>query len=164
MSKATKRKHVAKEVLEDFTLPRNDQSIVKVVSPRGNNLHEVITPNGEKYLVSMPTKFRKNVWIKRGDFVMVDAIEEGDKVKAEIIAILYKEQIKHIKSEGLWPANFDDKVDDKQQEMIPQDMLPPSDESDYDSDQEDVINVNRQCITVDDDDDDSDIESNDNLS
>jgi hypothetical protein len=46
----------------------------------------------------MPTKFRKNVWIKRGDFVMVQPIEEGDKVKAEISHILVdKHHIKHIK-------------------------------------------------------------------
>ena len=48
--------------------------------------------------VSMPTKFRKNVWIKRGDFVMVQPIDEGDKVKAEIVHILMdKHHIKYIK-------------------------------------------------------------------
>ena len=48
--------------------------------------------------VSMPTKFRKNVWIKRGDFIMVQPIEEGDKVKAEIAHILVdKHHIKFIK-------------------------------------------------------------------
>ena len=36
------------------------------MSSKGNNLHEVQTAKGEHYLVSMPTKFRKNVWIKRG--------------------------------------------------------------------------------------------------
>jgi len=30
MSKATKRKHVTKEVLDDYILPTEDQSIVKV--------------------------------------------------------------------------------------------------------------------------------------
>ena len=45
------------------------------------------------YLVSMPTKFRKNVWIKRGDYCIVEPIEEGDKVKAEIVRILYKVRI-----------------------------------------------------------------------
>ena len=54
----------------------------------------------------MPTKFRKNVWIKRGDFVIVTNIEEGDKVKAEISTILYKDQIKFIKAEGCWPQGF----------------------------------------------------------
>ena len=42
-------------------------SVYQVISGRGNNLHEVVTAQGETFLVSMPTKFRKNVWIKRGE-------------------------------------------------------------------------------------------------
>ena len=53
--------------------------------------HEVIEADEKtSYLVSMPNKFRKNVWIKRGDYCIVEPIEEGDKVKAEIVRILYK--------------------------------------------------------------------------
>jgi len=89
------------------TLPQPGQQIVKVVAGRGNNLHEVVNGKGETFLVSMPTKFRKNVWIKRGDFVLVSPIEEGDKVKAEISTILYKDQIRHIKNENLWPEGFE---------------------------------------------------------
>ena len=37
-----------------------------------------------------------------GDFVIVDPIEEGNKVCAEIVYILYSKQIKYLKSEGLW--------------------------------------------------------------
>ena len=89
----------------------------QVVAGRGNNLHEVVNEKEETFLVSMPTKFRKNVWIKRGDFVLVSPIEEGDKVKAEIITILYKEQIKHIKNENLWPEGFE-----KQEVSVEQDI------------------------------------------
>ena len=32
MSKATKRKHVAKEVLEEYFVPENDEIIVKVIN------------------------------------------------------------------------------------------------------------------------------------
>ncbi|KAK2568775.1 putative RNA-binding protein EIF1AD [Acropora cervicornis] len=118
MSKATKRKHVAKEVLEDYVVPDPNQQIVKIVSSRGNNLHEVEAPDGSKFLVSMPSKFRKSVWIKRGDFVIVDPIEEGNKVCAEIVHILYNKQIKYLKSEGLWPTAFTDKVqEDEKLEM-----------------------------------------------
>ena len=53
------------------------------------------------------SNLRKNVWIKRGDFVVVKPIEEGDKVKAEILTILYKEQIKYLRAQGVWPAQFD---------------------------------------------------------
>jgi probable RNA-binding protein EIF1AD len=50
----------------------------------------------------MPVKFRKSVWTKRGDYVIIEPIEEGNKVKAEIIHILTKEHIKYIKSQGAW--------------------------------------------------------------
>lgn len=33
---------------------------------RGNNLHEVWNDKGEEFLVSMPTKFRKHFYIKKG--------------------------------------------------------------------------------------------------
>ena len=65
----------------------------------------------------MPTKFRKNVWIKRGDFCIVEPIEEGDKVKAEIVRILYKDQIRHIKAENSWP--FKDQEDKKSEIDLP---------------------------------------------
>ena len=37
-----------------------------------------------------------------GDFVIVEPIDEGVKVKAEIVAILYPDQIKHLKKRALW--------------------------------------------------------------
>lgn len=99
----------------------------------GNNLHEAVTESGERFLLSMPTKFRKNIWIKRGllkygflmhsiilvflirnthglyftillsgDFVIVDPIEEGDKVKGEISFILYRDHIHYLRKLGIW--------------------------------------------------------------
>ncbi|KAL7978385.1 hypothetical protein Chor_014924 [Crotalus horridus] len=65
MSQATKRKHVVKEVLEEYVVPSERQQIVRVLGTPGNNLHEVETPERARFLVSMPTKFRKNIWIKR---------------------------------------------------------------------------------------------------
>ena len=38
--------------------------------------------------------------------MIVTNIEEGDKVKAEISTILYKDQIKFIKAEGCWSPGF----------------------------------------------------------
>jgi len=66
----------------------------------------------------MPTKFRRNVWIKRGDFVLVEPIEEGDKVRAEIVRMLTPEHVKVFSQEGVWPKKFtkkrelEDEVDD----------------------------------------------------
>ncbi|CAL8264196.1 unnamed protein product [Lota lota] len=106
MSQATKRKHVVQEVLGEYVNPTENQQIVKVIGSRGNNLHEAVTAKGETFLVSMPNKFRKNIWIKRGDYVIVDPIEEGEKVKAEISVILYKDHIRHLQRLQLWPGGF----------------------------------------------------------
>lgn len=102
-----KRKHVLKEqTADDFDLPKENQRIVRIVNSRGNNLHEVETADDDKFLVTMPTKFRRNLWIKRGDFVLVESIEEGDKVKAEIVRILSQEHIKIFTSANIWPKKF----------------------------------------------------------
>ncbi|KAK3595502.1 hypothetical protein CHS0354_021601 [Potamilus streckersoni] len=142
MSKATKRKHVVQEILDDFSLPKEGDQIVKVVCSKGNNLHQVMTAGGELFLVSMPTKFRKNVWIKRGDYVIVEPIDEGDKVKAEIVSILYKDRIKYIKEEGQWPQAFDKKTV-MSDVYIPEDLLPPSDDSGDEDIAPMVVNSNR---------------------
>ena len=97
-------------------------------------MHDVETPTGEAFIVSMPTKFRNTVWIKRGkfqlkqvllrsipqdtrlltrvyllwfnyslgDYVIVEPIKEGNKVKAEIQQILTKDHVRYIRSQGLW--------------------------------------------------------------
>ncbi|XP_053616077.1 probable RNA-binding protein EIF1AD [Plodia interpunctella] len=109
MSKVTKRKHVMNEALwDDYELPKENQNVVKVLKSKGNNLHEVTTPSGEEYLVSMPTKFRKNIWVKRGDYILVEPILEGDKVKAEIVKIMNKDSIKYYKENNVWPKEFNE--------------------------------------------------------
>lgn len=108
----------------------------------GNNLHEVESADDvENFLVSMPMKFRKNVWIKRGSFVLVEAIEEGDKVKAEIIRILTDAHQKEFTKEGVWPKKFS-----KKREL-----------EDDDSDGDDSLhrNLNRRNISNDSDENDS---------
>ena len=86
MSQATKKKHIRREILnESFKLPEPNEYIVKVLSSRGNNLHEVQMPDSSTFLVSMPNKFRKNVWIKKGDFILVQPIDEGEKVRGKYL-------------------------------------------------------------------------------
>uniref|UniRef100_A0A1B6DJW6 Probable RNA-binding protein EIF1AD n=1 Tax=Clastoptera arizonana TaxID=38151 RepID=A0A1B6DJW6_9HEMI len=107
MTHSTKRKHVYNELLQsELRVPSRDQQIVRVITGRGNNLHEVETPKGDKFLVSMPPKFRRNVWIKRGDFVLVEPIAEGDKVKGEIVMVLTKDHIRFYKNNNCWPELF----------------------------------------------------------
>ncbi|PVD26486.1 hypothetical protein C0Q70_14163 [Pomacea canaliculata] len=158
MSRITKRKHVVREVLDEYVLPSGKQDIVRVLGGRGNNLHEVEDPTGTKYLVSMPTKFRKNVWIKRGDFVIVEPIEEGEKVRAEIVHILLRDHIRHIQDQGLWPALFQ-LEQQKTDCYVQDDMLPPSDSEGEEDLGLKVINTNRRQVEDDDSSDEEDLES-----
>lgn len=107
MSRAMKRKHVLRENLkDDFSLPTADQQIVKVLKNTGNNLHSVQSPDGVTFLVSMPTKFRRNIYVRRGTFVLIEPIKEGVKVKGEIVRILTSEHIKYFKQDNVWPKEF----------------------------------------------------------
>ncbi|XP_068034808.1 LOW QUALITY PROTEIN: probable RNA-binding protein EIF1AD [Anomalospiza imberbis] len=106
MSRATKRKHVVRELLEERVQPGEGQSVVRVLGTPGNNLHEVETAEGTRFLASMPPRFRRHIWIKRGDFLLVDPILEGSKVKAEISLVLLPPHVRSLQRQGLWPEAF----------------------------------------------------------
>lgn len=165
---------------DDFEPPAPNQQIVRILGSRGNNLHEVESneplPNNrnnddegeaeaetetssDRYLVSMPTKFRKNVWVKRGDFVIVEPINEGDKVKAEIVRILTPQHIKEFTKDGIWPDKFASK---KSNEAKNNDADKPQNEDGGDDDENDdelFKNTNRAHQYVEPDDDETDEES-----
>ncbi|XP_075693495.1 putative RNA-binding protein EIF1AD isoform X2 [Rhinoderma darwinii] len=178
MSKATKRKHVVKEVLLNYVQPTENQRIVRVLGSPGNNLHEIETAEGDRFLVSMPTKFRKNIWIKRGNFVIVDPIAEGEKVKAEIAFIIYKDHQRLLQKEGLWPLGFNEEDADNptkekennkgvesQSSQGDKSGAAADDDDDDDDDTEDdsdlFVNTNRVYYEDSKEDSDSEVESED---
>jgi probable RNA-binding protein EIF1AD len=111
-------------VLNDLPEPSEHEQIARVVATRGGNHFDVCLPHDDtEYLAILPTKFHKLVWVKRGDYVLV---EVGDSVIHDTTAddprtknksddesgirhmishILYKDQVKHLKSKGLWPED-----------------------------------------------------------
>ncbi|XP_011879998.1 PREDICTED: probable RNA-binding protein EIF1AD isoform X2 [Vollenhovia emeryi] len=150
MSAATKRKYVFQE-FSDMNLPTDSQSIVQIVRGCGNNLHEVVTPAGEQYIVSMPTKFRQNIWVKKGDYVVVEPIVEGKKVKGEIVKILTKDHIKLYREQNCWPLEFD--VNHKRNgDSIATNFTVCEDDELF-------VNTNRCCPTEEISDDESDSDS-----
>jgi len=154
---------VTREVVEEFRLPDTNEAIVKVLAGKGNNLHEVADKQGNAFLVSMPTKFRKNVWIKRGDYLYISPISEGDKVKGEITTVLYKDQIKFIKKEGAWPAQFDNQ-DQPPADQLAKDNFEESCEADNESegsDNDDDLfqNTNRRVYETSESDEETDDEN-----
>lgn len=159
---------------DDFEPPESNQRICRILGSRGNNLHEVesaepfagtssetIPPlagaantttenandGGCQFLVSMPTKFRKNVWVKRGDFVIAEPIDEGDKVKAEIVRILTAQHIKEFKKMSIWPEKFTSK-DNRAKQADP--VGGADDKNDSDNDSDLFVNTNRAHHAADD--------------
>ena len=90
------------------------------------------TTGNESGLAILPTKFHKLVWVKRNDYVIVQTgtdtkkpdgdaddddgecensedvgVKEDDKTGIRFIInhILYKDQVKHLVSKGIWPKN-----------------------------------------------------------
>jgi len=97
------RKHVVNKTLLNFPVPDEDQHIVRVTEMRGTNVVEVEYTNGDKILCLMPAKFRKRIWIKKGNYLIIEPFTElvkkksDRKLKGRISHILYPEQIKYLK-------------------------------------------------------------------
>jgi probable RNA-binding protein EIF1AD len=152
------RKHLTDSVLNDLPEPNPPHSrLAKIVSTRGSNQFDVqlairsaaassrsdATCKNASELAILPTKFRKLVWLKRNDYVIVatsvpeentnvddgkgkddpvpDVVVEAAAaaavtggVRCMITHILYQDQIKHLLAKGLWPVDDPDfQVDDR---------------------------------------------------
>ncbi|GIY30806.1 probable RNA-binding protein EIF1AD [Caerostris extrusa] len=99
MSCAAKKKHLKKEILGSYEIPTNEQKIVQVVRACGNYLYEVISSEEETFLAS--------------EFIVVNPIPEGGKVKGEISEVLFKNHIQYLKNQGVWPKKFSDKYSEE---------------------------------------------------
>ena len=122
--KSAYRKAVTEEVLSGFPEPdvAAGELVARVEAPRGGNIIEVTCGDGSLGLALLPQKFRKLVWIKRGDWVIVSGgsgkdieVSEGREGAVRYIVqhVLYKEQVRYLKGRGLWPSLFDDYQNDK---------------------------------------------------
>ncbi|XP_020530261.1 probable RNA-binding protein EIF1AD isoform X2 [Amborella trichopoda] len=73
---------------------------------------EVMDDSGRKSLGIFPAKFQKSIWIKRGNFVVVDgsgsekALESGNKITCMISQVLFHEQVRTLQKSPDWPEIF----------------------------------------------------------
>jgi translation initiation factor IF-1 len=84
------RKHLTDQVLFDLPLSNEEMDqVVKIVATHGSNQFGVLLINGtnSRFLANLPTKYRKRVWLKRNDFVIVESglaeVEEAENQEAE---------------------------------------------------------------------------------
>ncbi|CAM8910876.1 unnamed protein product [Rhodiola kirilowii] len=67
---------------------------------------------GGKSLALIPAKFQKTMWIKRGNFVLVDetgreqALESGSKITCLVTRVLFHEQVRQLQKSPEWPQVF----------------------------------------------------------
>ncbi|MCD7448010.1 hypothetical protein HAX54_036830 [Datura stramonium] len=106
------RKNLKRAVEEEFLTLQQGQSIMQVVDLRGSNLIQVTDAKGETSLAIFPAKFQKSMWIKRGNFVVVDesgreeATESGRKVGCVVTQVLYYDQVRVLQKSPEWPEIF----------------------------------------------------------
>jgi len=108
------RKNSKIEALEGCFEIQEGHTVMQVVSCRGSNLIEVMDDTGFKTLALLPAKFHKSLWIKRGNYVLVEesdrerALEAGNKVTCVILRVLFEEQVRTLRKSSCWPQGFND--------------------------------------------------------
>ena len=118
--KSQYRKSATTEYLSsEISIDPSSDIISKVVRCKGSNLFELSLSSSDEIVNGiLPNRFRNLIWIKRNDFVVVESNSTSiiGKVETEIPSssnyqikeILNRNQIKYLKSFGLWPSRFAD--------------------------------------------------------
>jgi probable RNA-binding protein EIF1AD len=126
MSRA--RKHVEEEILSQFPLPKENERVVVVRESRGRNTLEVAYPDESTILALIPAKFQKKIWIKKGNFVIIEPTflpGASSKVLAVVTHCLFPDDIQHLIAQGHFPAEFLDLATASQPGLkLPTDALP----------------------------------------
>ena len=72
------------------------QVIARVKKAEGKNLYSVeLSPGGKTLLVELPSRFRSQIWIKRGGHVVVDTLafdDRDNKLDGEIVNVVREEK------------------------------------------------------------------------
>ncbi|KAL9585106.1 MAG: hypothetical protein Q9203_004389 [Teloschistes exilis] len=112
------------------------QEIARVRKAEGKNLYSVGLPSAgaKPLLVELPSRFRSQIWIKRGGYVLVDTnafVDRDNKLDGEIVNVVRDEKL--WRKQAYWPAEFVKKPaypDDGDEEESNVGQMPPSDDSD----------------------------------
>ena len=103
------------KVLSQMPEPSETCVVVCVTGTPGGNLLQVADSSGRTFLCRVPSKFRGKVWVIKGGYLLVDLMQQGDdddggglgKVQGTLAHHLYRDQIRNLKSRGMWPSAFD---------------------------------------------------------
>ncbi|KAJ3052647.1 putative RNA-binding protein eif1ad [Rhizophlyctis rosea] len=151
------RKQTARQVLTELPLPTDAQLVGKVLETRGGGVYDVVyydkLGNEQKTLISLPTKFRKLIWVKRGSYIIFELLDAKTKIEGEIVHVLFPEHIKNLRNQGLWPSHFDTSSDEDPSSTKPDEAEQSGSEHSTDDDDLLMANPNHQAFTDDEEDD-----------
>lgn len=110
--------------------------IALVKKAEGNNLYSVELPSGkEPLLAELPSRFRSQIWIKRGGYVVVDSSAFDDrenKLGGEIVNVVRDE--KQWRKQAYWLVSSSSSnvhyLDDSEEDESTAGKMPPAKESD----------------------------------
>jgi probable RNA-binding protein EIF1AD len=142
--KAITNEYENDEVVIDVT---RGEEVVKVTGSRGANVFEIERSDGKVGgLCFLPNKFKKVIWVKRNDYVVVESAEgaadEGEVdsaggIRFIIKQILNKNHIKYLKSLDLWPSSFNEDEKRTSGKDYGMEDMPPMDDDEEDLEEED---------------------------
>ncbi|CAO1601465.1 MAG: hypothetical protein LQ349_000679 [Xanthoria aureola] len=127
----------AQETSSPPTSLDDNHAIARVRKAEGKNLYLVELPKRtDPLLVELPARFRSQIWIKNGGYVLVDTaafLDRENKLDGEIVNVVREE--KEWRKQSYWPLEFVKKStypDDSEDEASTVGKMPPSDDSDAD--------------------------------
>ncbi|KAL3646013.1 hypothetical protein CASFOL_011193 [Castilleja foliolosa] len=147
------RKNLKRAVEDEISTLQEGQSIMQVVDLRGSNLIEVMDSKGEKLIAIFPAKFQKSMWIRRGNFVVIDergreeVVESGRKVAGMVTQVLYHDQSRLLQKSSKWPEIFKSTSQENEKQNLPLCTLRQDDDDESCSDDDELppleANTNR---------------------
>jgi probable RNA-binding protein EIF1AD len=65
---------------------------------------QVEFPDGHTTLCLLPAKFHKKLWIKKGNYLIIEDTADADaRVTGQILAVLFADHVKQLKRmQGVW--------------------------------------------------------------
>ncbi|KAL8910510.1 MAG: hypothetical protein Q9171_004206 [Xanthocarpia ochracea] len=113
----------------------DNHAIARVRKAEGKNLYLVELPNHpDPLLVELPSRFRSQIWIKRGGYVLIDTaafLDRDNKLDGEIVNVVREE--KEWRKQSYWPLEFTKKPaypEESEDEKSTVGKMPPIDDSD----------------------------------
>lgn len=89
---------------KDLHVSLPTDTLGRVQETKGSHIFAVATPDGSVVEAILPNRFRAQIWIRRGSFVVLRVLAAAEL--PSIVHILDRDDIKEYKRSGKWPEAF----------------------------------------------------------